>query len=772
MKRILSIILLGSPLWLLGQTLDNIGRVNFSGQVIDEHDAEPLGFATIYIVELDKGITTDSAGNFSFIGLPKGEFTVKISHLGCEPLVTTVDLSRSKEQEFFLEHHSELLEQIVVQEEHIDQPLTQAKIELSKEEVRLAGGKTLAEMVSSVEGVTLLRSGPGITKPVIHGMYGNRILIIDQGVRLEAQQWGADHAPALDPFLSDKVSVVKGAAAVRYGADAIAGVILLESEPLPNSKELSGTVTYVGESNGLSNTGALMLKGGSQRLKGFGWRIHGNYKRRGDLEAPNYVLSNTGAQEGNASIALGYRKWRYGFEVLGTFYNTTIGVLRSAHIGNLTDLETALASNEPWQVEDRTFAINSPSQQVSHSRLLTKGFFQIKEQLKLEWTYGFQQNNRKEFDVRRGGRSDEPAVDLSLQTHTMEVTLKNPAYKRWQTLAGVSAKFQKNTNDPDIAFRPIIPNYGSATTGIFVVEHYHREKWELEAGARYDYTYFSATRFDRSNIIENVNLQYHNVSATVGVLVKPVKGLQLRSNVGTAFRPPNAAELFSEGVRQTAAAIEEGDVSLDPEKGIKWISTAAYEWKDRFKIQVSTYYQYLPDHIYLQPQQEPRLTIRGAFPVFSYVQTDAQYWGIDAATTIQIYKDLALNVKYALVRAKDRISNAPLILIPADRIEASLRYQKNLKKDNNLYFLTSVQQVWEQTRAPAEQDFAAPPEAYFLLNAGIGMSISMKHKRILHIDVGGENLLNQTYRDYLDRLRYFADAPGRNVSLRLKYSFT
>jgi iron complex outermembrane receptor protein len=89
-------------------------------------------------------------------------------------------------------------------------------------------------------GVTTLQTGSSISKPVIHGLHSNRILIMNNGVRQEGQQWGSEHAPEIDPFIATRLSVVKGAAGVRYGSDAIGGVILVEPEELPFDKSLSG----------------------------------------------------------------------------------------------------------------------------------------------------------------------------------------------------------------------------------------------------------------------------------------------------------------------------------------------------------------------------------------------------------------------------------------------------------------------------------------------------------------------------------------------------
>src|ERR1700749_1222227 len=95
----------------------------------------------------------------------------------------------------------------------------------------LSPGKSL----KSIAGVNSLQTGPSISKPVIHGVYSNRILILNNGVRQEGQNWGNDHAPEIDPFIATKLSVIKGAASLRYGSDAVGGVVLVDPKEMPGN---------------------------------------------------------------------------------------------------------------------------------------------------------------------------------------------------------------------------------------------------------------------------------------------------------------------------------------------------------------------------------------------------------------------------------------------------------------------------------------------------------------------------------------------------------
>src|ERR1700748_828948 len=111
-------------------------------------------------------------------------------------------------------------------------------------------GLSLGESLKTIAGVNSLQTGPSISKPVIHGVYSNRILILNNGVRQEGQNWGNDHAPEIDPFVATKLSVIKGPASIRYGSDAIGGVILVDPREMRTAPGVDGEVNLVGMTNG------------------------------------------------------------------------------------------------------------------------------------------------------------------------------------------------------------------------------------------------------------------------------------------------------------------------------------------------------------------------------------------------------------------------------------------------------------------------------------------------------------------------------------------
>jgi iron complex outermembrane receptor protein len=201
------------------------------------------------------------------------------------------------------------------------------------------------------------------------------------------------------------------------------------------------------------------------------------------------------------------------------------------------------------------------------------------------------------------------------------------------------------------------------------------------------------------------------------------------------------------------------------------MASADWYFQKKLFIQALVYYQNIQDYIYLQPQNEFRLTIRGAFPVFLYEQTNAQLFGTDILLSYEPKENLKWLFKYSSVNGKDLTNNLALINIPANNLFTSFTWSfKDIQKLTQNSISINAKYVFEQQDILQEQDFLAPPDAYFLLGVTVGTNLQLNHSKI-RLSLSIENLLNTTYRDYLNRLRYFADDTGMNVILNLNYSF-
>jgi iron complex outermembrane recepter protein len=242
-------------------------------------------------------------------------------------------------------------------------------------------------------------------------------------------------------------------------------------------------------------------------------------------------------------------------------------------------------------------------------------------------------------------------------------------------------------------------------------------------------------------------------------------------NINWAQRAPEVNELYSAGLHQGVSGIEEGNEQLNSERSLKVVWTNFLNINDKLYVELTSYYQWINDYIFLQPLLEPRLTIRGAFPVYQYQQTNATITGLDALIKSEITNQLSSTLKYSIVRGRDQTQKTPLVLMPADQISSQWNYSlHNMKYLKNSTFSIEGLYQWRQSRLESFQDFLAPPDGYFLMNTSFSTDISIRKKSI-YISLQVDNLFDLSYRDYLNRLRYYADETGRSLRLIVKYKF-
>ena len=761
--------ILGWILWLAlvpGITLSAQDcPLTITGQVLDDHDRTPLAFSSVVLHDPGQGVLADSLGRFEFRQVCAGPVKLTISHLGCEPVTVAFTVRSDTSIVVFAEHHVNLLEAIVKTARRPSEQPSQVRQSMEGEALQRLEGRSLAGMLESLSGVSMVQTGPGIAKPMIHGLSGSRILIVQNGVRQEGQQWGIDHAPEIDPVLAGKLTVIKGAEGIRYGPDALGGVVLVEPDPMPRSPGLAGRISQQLQTNGRGGKLAVRLEGGLGK-QGWGWRTVASWRQLGDHQAPDYLLSNTGIREGAMSLAVGRTADRWSMEAYYSLYHAGFGILRAAHIGNTTDLETAIAASEPWFQRSFSYTQLNPRQQVTHHLGKLAGSYRLNARWDLEARYSIQVDDRKEYDIRRGDRDDRPALDLQIISQQLEVLAEHRSWRHWRGGMGLSGQIQANANLPGTGVAPLIPNFFGTTTSIFAWERYLRDAYELEAGVRFDYRFLRVSRFDENDNLVRPEFRFPNVNVSLGGAWHPTSDFALRLHLGSAYRAPGANELFSEGLHHGTAAIELGVDSLNVEQGWKAVLSLHRE-TGRLRGSISAYAQIINGFIYLRPDDVFALTIRGAFPVFRYTQTDAVLTGVDLDVELDLFQSLTYAGQVSVLQTDDLRNLAPLWGMPPWQFDHQLiwRYPAS-GRGPDWEARIGVRQVLQQDQAPAT-DFAPAPPGYTLVRASVGASWPR-----WRIQLGGENLLNTRYRDYLDRLRYFADAPGRNLTLRCTYQFT
>jgi iron complex outermembrane recepter protein len=742
--------------------------ITLRGKVIHLENNEPIEGAFIWLVESEKGTVTDAMGNFRIQNICPGKNTLKVQYMGHKDYLEEISIKSNSNLTIRLAAEDIDLEGVDIHG-HQDALLTSNSVSaLYGEVLRQSRGQNLGETLKMIPGVTSYSSGPSVQKPVIHGLHSNRILILNNGVRLEGQQWGAEHAPEIDPFLAKEIAVVKGAESVRFGSDAMGGVILVNPGPLPVKAGIQGEVDLIGFSNGRGVNGAAYITGGSAKIPGLGYRLQTSSKISGNIHTPDYMLDNTGVKEFNISGALGYSSSKLGTELYFSHFQTTIGILRDAHTGNLSDLKSIIENGKPFNDPNFTYAIINPKQEVEHQLFKMKLHYHLNDGAKLNLQYAFQRNHRQEFDKRRGDLNERPSLDMVLFTNTLDLSYTHQTRKNWNGSVGLGLMQQANSNIPGTGVVPLIPNFDLLNLGGYIIEKFTSGPLEIEGGLRYDYRWVEAARIQSGELLER-SFEFNNFSAFLGGIYAFSGRWTFNSNLATAWRPPNINEQFSQGLHHGLASIEIGNPDFDSEKSFKWLNTINYV-DNKFNIELTGYANRINNYIYLNPVEEGLITIRGTFNVFEYLQTDANLVGADLSAVWEITDRWELFSRASMVRASNLIGDSYLPFIPADRIENGLTFKLSPSREKfNSKILLSNLSVAQQSREP-DFDFAPAPPSYSVWNLGIQNSFKTNGNTVnigLHIN----NLFDTAYKDYMNRFRYFTHEIGRNVFLKLNYEF-
>lgn len=739
------------------------------GVVKEAESNQPIAFANVWIKELATGAVTDGNGHFSIPNLCRQAYTLELSHVECQKHTETIHIEGNTEGVFILKHEIKTLQNVVVTSKRVALESTQAKSDLHGADLDKNKGQNLGEMLKSLSGVSSLNTGATISKPVIQGLHSDRVLMFNNGVRQEGQQWGLDHAPEIDPFIADRISVVKGAASVKYGVGAIGGVVLVEPRALRDTLGIGGEVNLVGATNGRMGVISSMIEGKNQR---FAWRLQGTAKKSGNLHTPQYYLNNTCVEELNGSAMLGFR-WKTAiFEAFYSHFYTKLGILKESHIGNLTDLKAAIERGRPLTDGAFSYDIARPAQRVNHDIFKLKTQLPTGEMGRLTVTTFFQHNLREEFDAHRPGGKiptgfNQAEVAFQLPSAGIRADWEHRPMHNFHGGGGAEGLFQSNNTYAGA----LIPDYVQSTMGVYWTERWRRypSPLEIEMGIRFDKRHLQvdSTRFGE----HNRQFDFSNISASAGAIYHLGTKGKITFNLGTAWRSPNVNELFSNGVHHGTASFERGDPNLLPERALN-TSVSAHFDHDFFELDATVFQNNISHFIYLKPDSLPVLTIRGAFPAFSYDQTNAILRGGDITATLKPVKNMVFKLKGSTLFATNKTTNEWLPLMPADKLETELGVEnQSFKNIKNAYFLTSLTLMRQQSRIPLSlTDFQAPPSGYGLVGLTLGGTVKIGQQNIETI-LKVDNLFNNPYRDYLDRMRYFAWSTGRNISLKLKTQF-
>lgn len=777
-----------------------------SGIITDKDSGEPLISAQVKLKGEKSVSYTNFDGEYTLEKLCDQRVEIEVSEENSSSKTFTVLINGDTHQDFQLDHHHEKLEEVrVLAKSAVKKSATAQEQSISEEDIDNFSSGSLGDALKQMSGVSTLSTGKNIVKPVIQGLSSSRVPILNNGVRMEDQEWGADHAPNIDQNAAGKLTVIKGAAALQYGGDAIGGVTIMDKPDIPKKDTLYGKTILSGETNGRGGTGTTSL------TKSFrsGWymNVQGTYKKFGDNEAPDYILSNTGTNQRSFSLNAGLNQRHFGFDAYFSSFNNRLGILRASSTGSVSDLVKAINQDKPIYEHDFTYGLESPKQKVNHQLARLNTYYYFDGIGKLNLSYSYQENDRLEYDIRRGDKKFMPSVDLNLKTHAMAANMDFNTRNNYGLNVGIDGSRKSNFANPDTGVQRIIPDYKSFDFGAFAIGHYSLDQnWLLEAGLRYDYSRINAKKYYNKNrwieqnydedyasilidgdfgsqYLANPDFHYSNISATAGAKYHFNDSYELQLNYAMSNRGPNPSELFSDGLHHSSASLELGDLRLDSEHSHK-VSLNFEKEGGQFTYTIAPYINYIDNFINTEPNGLEE-TVRGVFLRYEYQQQDVRLLGLDLDADFQFDKNFGYRGTFSTVDGRETKSGRALIDIPATNIANTITYRnhswhkltlslrgeatfkKNHYPDDNFSIKVLNDGVYEDQLV----DISTPPNGYFLTGFDASAVFHPYKHGAMHVRLSLDNIFNVSYRNYLNRLRYFADNTGRNISLQLKFTY-
>lgn len=633
-------------------------------------------------------------------------------------------------------------------------------------------GKSLASILEHVSGVSSIQTGTTVAKPVINGMYGNRILIVNNGARQTGQQWGVDHAPEIDQNSSGSIEIIKGAESVRYGSEALGGIIVMNQKALPYGQTaLSGHLRTLYGNSGKRYSVVAQAEGTMPFSKNLAWRLQGTYANSGDQSTAKYVLNNTGYREHDFSASLGYKLNALKLEGYYSMYNLKLGVLNSAQLGSEDLLKERIALGQPAEVYPYSRHINYPFQQIVHHTAIGKVYFDAGKYGNFFWQTAFQADDRQENRIRRMNLSYIPAVSMYLTSFQNQLKW-NLAYNKWNTEAGATYLHIRNRNQTGTGVVPLIPNYTEYDLGIYAIQKYRNGNWTAEAGIRFDNQETRASGYDYTGKLYGGHHVFSNFSYNLGTSYRFNEQLKLTSNLGLAWRAPHVHELYSNGNELGSGMFVMGDSTMHSEQSTKWVTSLSY--RSAFaEVRVDAYLQWINGYIYDEPLKGRYVTvISGSYPLFQYKQTGAFFRGIDFDVRLRPIQHVEYHLLSGLIWANEKQTGNYLPYIPSARFDHDITWEDIRVGKGNAWLQLKHRLVLKQTRFnPANDliDFTPPTYNLFGLEAGIDWPLGERNK--LRMLLAADNLFNKEYKEYTNRSRYYAHDMGRDIRFSIGWFF-
>jgi len=745
---VLALLLLAAPV-LAQQTL--------AGRVTDAETGTPLPGATVVLSDLDAGAAADADGRYAVVVRAAGRARVVFSFVGYRAETREVTLAGAPVTldvaltPTLVESAPVTVTARAQASDVLDTPQSVAVVD--ERVLARASAATPMDALDGVAGVRLLRTGPGVAKPVVRGLTAQRVLVVADGVRQEGQGWGDEHGPEIGSADVDRIEVVRGPSSLLYGSDALGGVVQTDTDNLFTAHAALAGRVAVGAATGTPLGAADVRVGGRTGSTVYEARV--GVVGSGQVGTPAGLVPNTALRQGSAMLRLGQR--------LGA----------ATLLGEVGRYDAEIALFEPELLEEGAageggrFTISDPHQRVTHDRATLRLNLPAAPG-RLEVVTALQQNRRREFEgaeeAAPRGVAAEPALYLRLTTGTVDARFHHRPVARVYGTVGVSGLWQRNET---LAEETLIPGARTLNGALYAAETAVFGPLTLDAGLRVDGRRLDVEATPALGVAAG-SRTYGAVTGAVGAAWRVRPGLSVAANVGRAFRAPALIELYGDGVHEGTVRYERGDAALRPETALaldgtlRWLTAAV-------SAEASVFVNRVDQYIF------PRATGEevDGFAVYRYTQADARLAGAEASLDVHpaVLRGFGLGLSADATRGTNRATGEPLPFVPPARLAAVLEYRADrlgALRDVEVRLGPTFNASQDRPELPEER----PTAAYVVWDASVAAAVALPGGATLRPTLAVDNLTDAAYVDPLSRFRPFGvQAPGRTVRLRLAVEF-
>jgi len=777
---------------------NSIKKSGLSGKITDHISGESLPGVTIYFPDLRTGTVSNPDGTYTIGQLPSAKVMVQVSFVGYQMIVRNIDLSVTNQLNFALDPSVTEINEVVVtgQSGGVEKNLAPAPIIIIPATYLLENSATnIIDALATKAGVSQITTGAGISKPVIRGLGFNRVVVVNDGIRQEGQQWGDEHGIEIDEFAISRAEILKGPASLAYGSDAVAGVISLMSAPFLPEGQIKGNVLSNYQTNNGLVANSINFAGNKN---GMIWDFRASGKiahaYKDKYDGPVY---NSGFSEKAINGIVGINR-AWGFSHLHlSMYQLKPGIVEGARDSitgqfvkpSPTGQSTLLASPADF----KSYTPDVPYQLVNHYKAVLDNSFYL-GQGNLKVNLGFQQNRRKEFADILNPNQYQLYFLLNTANYSFQYIL--PEKNNFNLTIGLNGMWQQSENK-GIEF--LVPAYRLFDAGVFGIAKKSFGKINMMGGIRADQRWQKgdalflnnsgvAVPAGTSGAIERFagfDQKFNGFSGSLGVSYQISKSFYANVNIARGYRAPNIGELGSNGVHEGTLRYEKGNPDLKPENSLQFDFTAGMNI-EHVVAEFNLFSNSIDNFIYSRKQFDTNgnpLFIDG-YPVFLFASGKANLKGGEFTIDFHPHPIDWIHFENSFSYVQATLKNQPdssryLPLTPPFHWSSDLKFDFEKKSDHfkNLYLKFGFDWYANQNHYFSAYQTETATPGYFLLNMGAGTDFVSGGKTRLSLFLVANNLTNVAYQSHLSRLKYAETNlatgragiynMGRNFSIKL-----